>query len=95
MIRIEYIFPILIGGFFLCMIIILTMFKENDKIATERYDNQFPIGSQYIISDGKFTVIYCYPDGNVKLLSSTGQETICSSKLLTHPVKINVEGTQK
>jgi hypothetical protein len=89
------IFPVLMGGFMIALLITIAVFKENDKIAKESYEKQYPIGSQYIISDGKFTVIYCYPDGDVKLLSSTGQETICSSKLLSHPVKINVEGTSE
>ena len=83
----------------LCVVVglftIMVNIGNNAKKSREDTEKQYPIGSQYIISDGKFTVIYCYPDGDVKLLSSTGQETICSSKLLTNPVKVNIEEIKK
>jgi hypothetical protein len=89
------------NGVFVALCVVVGIFTiiltigNNAKKSREATEKQYPIGSQYIISDGKFTVIYCYPDGDVKLVSSTGQETICSSKLLTNPVKVNVEEIKK
>jgi hypothetical protein len=82
---------IIVFAFIFGLFVVLALGAENCNEARKRYEEQFPIGSQYIISDGKFTVIGCYSDGDVKLLSSTGQVVICSPKVLTRLVKVSVE----